>query len=328
VRLMQEGILRKYLKSRKIKESTIDEHVTYVRAMDGFLLNQESSSGIDRSNLRDIQTFLRQWKTDKKEKQVFLYALKSYGLATSNQDIIANVNRLLGNGPWLDRFEETLDEFVGEELRIKIIEAGGPIKQSSSTAKKAAWTKCMMNCLEANVDEKTCKKILTNNLHFKSPKSPSFKKLKRMYEKTGNIDDVLKHLHDKWKKRIGDGYGYDSPEYKYVEADPAIEAGKREGNIVYVSKVPYQVKEFLEAKDSKVKRYHYCHCGWVRDSIKQSEKEQVSPAFCYCSGGWHKVAFEGIFEQSLEVDVVKSVLKGDEMCTFAIHLPERVINEK
>ena len=312
----------------KIKERAIDEYVTYVKAMDDFLLNEKSFSGIDRSYLKDIQAFLRQWKTDKKKKQVFLYALKSYGFATSNQNIIANVNRLLGNGPWLDRFEETLNGFVGEEFRRKIIEAGGPIKQSSSTDKKAVWTKCMMNCLETNVDEKTCKKILTNNLHFKSPKSPSFKKLKRMYEKTGNTDDILKHLHDKWKKRIGDMYGYDSAEHKYVEADPTIEAGKREGNIVYVSKIPYQIKEFLEAKDSKAKRYHYCHCGWVRDSIKKPEKEQVSPTFCYCSGGWHKVPFEGIFEQPLEVDVVKSVLKGDEMCTFAIHLPERVINEK
>ncbi len=325
---MQEEILRKYLKLRKTKESTIDEYVTYVREIDGFLLNEKSSLGIDRSFLKDIQAFLKQRKTDKKEKQVFLYALKSYGLATGNRNMIANVNRLLGKGPWLDRFEETLDEFVGEKLRRKIIEAGGPIKQSASTSKKAVWTKCMMDCLEANVDEKTCKEILTSNLHFKSPKSPSFKKLKRMYERTGNIDDVLNHLHDKWKKRIGDRYGYDSPEYKYVEADPTIEAGKREGNIVYVSKIPYQIKEFLEAEDGKAKRYHYCHCGWVRDSLKKSEKEQVSPTFCYCSGGWHRVPFEGIFEQSLEVDVVKSVLKGDEICTFAIHLPERVINKR
>lgn len=325
---MQEEVLRKYWKSRKTKESTIDEYVTYVRKMGDFLLNEKNSLGIDKSYLKDIQAFLREWKADKKEKQVFLYALKSYGLATDNRNMIANVNRLLGKGPWLDRFEETLDEFVGEELRRKIIEAGGPIKQSGSTAKKAVWTKCMMDCLEANVDEKTCKKILTNNLHFKSPKSPSFKKLKRIYEKTGNIDDVLEHLHEKWKKRIGDRYGYDSPEYKYVEADPTIEAGKREGNIVYVSKIPYQIKEFLEAKDDRIRRYHYCHCGWVRESLKKSDKEQVSPTFCNCSGGWHKVPFEGIFEQTLEVDLVKSVLKGDDICTFAIHLPKETLTKK
>ncbi|UCH31539.1 MAG: hypothetical protein JSV05_08610 [Candidatus Bathyarchaeota archaeon] len=325
---MQEGKLRTYLKSKKTKESTVDEYTIYVRKINDFLLDKMNSQGVDKSYLKDIQAFLKQWKADEKEKQVFLYALKSYGLATNNRNMITNVNRLLGKGPWLDRFKETLDEFVGKELRRKIIDAGGPIKQSASTAKKAVWTKCMMDCLEANVDEKTCKKILTSNLHFKSPKSPSFKKLKRMYEKAGNINDVLKYLHEKWKKRIGDRYGYDSPEYKYVEADPTIEAGKREGPIVYVSKIPYQIKEFLEAEDGEAKRYRYCHCGWVRDSLKKSDREKVSPTFCNCSGGWHKVPFEGIFEQSLEVDVVKSVLKGDEICTFAIHLPEKVIIKK
>ena len=58
------------------------------------------------------------------------------------------------------------------------------------------------------------------------------------------------------------------------------------------------------------------------------QEEQVSHAFYNCSGGWHKVPFEGIFEQTLEVDLVKSVLKGDEICTFAIHLPKEVISEE
>ncbi len=325
---MQEEKLRKFMKSKNKQDNTIERYVTFVKKIDDYLKIEKKSLGIDKSYLKDLQAFLKQWEDDKKKKKLFLLAMKSYGKATENHNLIANANRLLGRGTWLSRFEETLDEYVGEELQEKIIAAGGPIKQTSSTVKKAAWTKCMMDCLEANVDEKTCKKILTNNLHFKSPKSTSFKKLKRMYEKAGNIDVVLQHMHAKWKKIIGDRYGYNSPEYKYVEAEPSIEAGVREGNIVYVSKIPYQIKQFVEAKDDKTKRYHYCHCGWIRDSLKKPEEKQVSHTFCNCSGGWHKVPFEGIFEQTLEVDLVKSVLKGDDICTFAIHLPKEVINEK
>jgi len=325
---MQEEKLIEFMKSKNNQENTIETYVDFVKKIDVYLKNEKKSLGIDKSYLKGLQAFLKQWKVDKKKKQRFLLAMKIYGKATENHNLIANANRLLGRGTWLSRLDETLNEVVGEELQTEIMEAGGPIKQTSTTARKAVWTKCMMDCLEANVDEKTCKKILTNNLHFKSPKSSSFRKLKRMYEKSGSIDVVLQHLHDKWKKTIGDKYGYDSAEYKYVEADPTIEAGIREGNIVYVSKIPYQIKQFIEAKDDKAKRYHYCHCGWVRDSIKKSEEEQVSPTFCNCSGGWHKVPFEGIFEQTLEVDLVKSVLKGDDICTFAIHLPKEVINEK
>ncbi len=321
---MQEEKFINYLKSQNKQENTTEIYVAFVRKIDDYLKNEKKSLGIDKSYLKDLQAFLKQWEVDKKKKKRFLRVMISYGKATKNNNLIANSNQLLGRGTWLFRLEETLNEYVGEELQQQIMEAGGSIKQTSTTARKADWTKCMMDCLEANVDEKTCKIILNNNLHFKSPESPSFKKLKRMYKKSGSIDVVLQHLHDKWKKTIGDRYGYDSPEYKYVEADPTIEAGKREGNIVYVSKIPYQIKKFIEAKDEKTKRYHYCHCAWVRDSLQKPEANQVSHTFCNCSGGWHKVPFEGIFEQSLEVDLIKSVLKGDDICTFAIHLPKEV----
>ena len=254
---MQEEKLREFMKSKNEQDDTIETYVDFVKEIDDYLKNEKKSLGIDKSYLKDLQAFLKQWKVDKTKKQRFILAMKSYGKATENHNLIANANRLLGKGTWLSRLEETLDEFVGEDLQIKIMEAGGPIKQTSTTAKKAVWTKCMMDCLETNVDEKTCKKILTNNLHFKSPQSPSFKKLKRMYEKAGNIDVVLQHMHDKWKKIIGDRFGYDSPEYKYVEADPTIEAGVRKGNIVYVSKIPFQIKQFIEAKDAQTKRYHF-----------------------------------------------------------------------
>jgi len=325
---MQEEIFIEYLKSQNEQENTIESYVGFVRKIDDYFKKEKIAFGIDKSYLKDLQMYLKLWEVDKSKKERFLLAMKIYGKATDNNNLIANANRLLGRGTWLSRLEETLDEYVGEELQKQIMEAGGPIKHTSTAAKKAVWTKCMMDCLEANVDEKTCKDILNNNLHFKSPKSPSFKKLKRMYEKSGSIDVVLQHLHDKWKKLIGDRYGYDSPEYKYVEADPTMEAGKREGNIVYVSKIPYQIEQFIEAKDEKTKRYHYCHCPWVRESIMKTEAEQVSHIFCNCSGGWHKVPFEGIFEQSLEVDLVKSVLKGDNICTFAIHLPKEVMDEE
>ncbi len=95
MRLTQGGRFVKYLKSRKIKESTREEYVAYVKKIDGFALNEKGSSGIGTSFLKDVQAFLKQWQTDKKEKQVFLYALKSYGRATGNLNLMANVNRLL-----------------------------------------------------------------------------------------------------------------------------------------------------------------------------------------------------------------------------------------
>jgi len=37
--------------------------------------------------------------------------------------------------------------------------------------------------------------------------------------------------------------------------------------------------------------------------------------------GWYNQLWEGIFEQPIRVDIVRSILKGDDSCTFAVHLP-------
>ena len=58
----------------------------------------------------------------------------------------------------------------------------------------------------------------------------------------------------------------------------------------------------------------------VREAIKRGDVRLFAD-FCSCSGGFHKKPFEAIFGQRLKVDVLESVLKGDERCRFAIHLP-------
>jgi hypothetical protein len=324
---MLEGKFREYLKSKKIDPTTLDSYVESVREFDLFVKKEFQISGISKSLLYQTRFYIKRLKMNNKEKALFLNALKNYGVAVNEERVVGNANRLLGRGGWLSRLAETIDEYVDEETRKKIMNAGGAIKHSSTANKKAKWTKCMLDCLEVNVDKETCKKILQNNLHYKNPKTPSHMKLKRMYKKMG-IDSVLEFLHNKWKTNVGDRFGYDSPEYKFVANDSTIEAGKRDGNVIFVSKIPFKLAEYLNAEIDKDKRYYYCHCGWVRASIQKSDEEQISPTFCNCSGGWHKIHFETIFGQTLEVDIVKSVLKGDEICTFAIHIPEDIELDK
>ena len=79
------------------------------------------------------------------------------------------------------------------------------------------------------------------------------------------------------------------------------------------------VQEYLDATDDKMKRYYACHCAWARESILQGD--EVSSDFCYCSGGFTKQPWEAALDQHLEVELVKSVLRGDNECSFIIHLP-------
>jgi predicted hydrocarbon binding protein len=72
-----------------------------------------------------------------------------------------------------------------------------------------------------------------------------------------------------------------------------------------------------------MKRYYACHCAWARESIL-SDDVDVSADFCHCSGGFTKQPWEAALDQPLEYEMVKSVLKGDDECSFVIQLPEDV----
>ena len=113
---------------------------------------------------------------------------------------------------------------------------------------------------------------------------------------------------------------------EFVRNDPEMGAGRREGNVVYETKIPFLTGQYLAESDPKLKRYYYCHCPWSREAIKTGEVE-LAPEFCNCSGGFHKKAWEAIFQQPLKVEVLESAAWGDMRCRFAIHLPEGAVGE-
>ncbi len=108
---------------------------------------------------------------------------------------------------------------------------------------------------------------------------------------------------------------------EYVRTHPEVQQGVRVGNVIYESKIPYMTREYLAETDPRMKAYYYCHCPWVRESLRQGNG-RVPAVFCNCSAAFHKKPWEVIFGQPLRADVLESVLKGDSHCRFAIHLPE------
>jgi len=95
--------------------------------------------------------------------------------------------------------------------------------------------------------------------------------------------------------------------------------------VVYIQRaVPPWNREAYDATDDPVmKRYHACFCSMVRDAIRTGEP--VSEAFCNCSGGWFVQMWQAILDRRLRIDVVESVLRGDDRCLFAIHIPPQLL---
>ncbi len=61
--------------------------------------------------------------------------------------------------------------------------------------------------------------------------------------------------------------------------------------------------------------YDHCYCGSVNKST-----EPFSPTYCYCSCGWYRQLFETLLERPVEVELLSSIIQGDENCRFLIHI--------
>lgn len=201
---------------------------------------------------------------------------------------------------WLEKFKAALERFVGGSVKRQVLEDGRAVSAKSSPKRKAEWVKEAMERLDALVpDSETHREILLCCSH-RFPKTRVMK-LKRAYQKHGDIDELLKLMHTdtSWN-----GLSY----YEYPE---------RKGNIIYVTKIPFAPQKFEAATDPASKRRAYCHCGWIKAST-----DRISKTFCYCGSGWYKTLWEGILDKPVRVDVMTTIESGGDACSFAIHLPD------
>ncbi len=206
---------------------------------------------------------------------------------------------------WIKKLSKSLDQYTGVTVREKVMEGSEDLKSGSSGEKKAKWVNKAMERLDELIDEETRKQVLVSCSHV-FPKT-RIRPLKIKYKETGSIDAVLELMH---KDHSWGGLSY----YEYPI---------REGNVIYVTKIPFNPKKYKQSKDKIDKKYYYCHCGLVKASLKAPEVN-ISSTFCYCDAGWYKTLWEGVLNKPVQVEVLQTVIRGDDCCKFAIHLPEEL----
>ena len=196
---------------------------------------------------------------------------------------------------WEARFARNVERVLGIRVREAVMEHCELLYTIESTAQdKVKWLKSALEKLDGVANEEQKFEILSGCAHEFSSKRIA--KLRAVYEETGNIDEMIKFMHE-------DPDWYEKP--------------IRKGNVVYVRKVPYDVKGYENAKTEAEKKRSYCHCMLVRRHLE----EGISSTFCYCGTGWYRQYWEGVLGKPVKVEVLKSLLKGDDHCELAIHLP-------
>jgi len=78
----------------------------------------------------------------------------------------------------------------------------------------------------------------------------------------------------------------------------------------------------MQESDPEKKQALYCHCPNVQEAHKMSAAFPVS--YCYCGAGFYKGIWEEIMQKPVKVELISSILTGDSLCRFKIHLPQSI----
>ncbi len=204
---------------------------------------------------------------------------------------------------WNELLAQNSERVLGEEAKRQIVQGSEELTVDSSVAERFQWVKGVMEQLQRLADENEQYDILSMCAHV-FPAS-QIEKLRRVYEgahkRTG---DMLKAV-DAVIVFMGNDSGWG-------------ERPRREGRVIYSAKRPRDPEGYEKARNESERRKAYCFCPLVREHLD----EGMPRAFCYCGAGWFRRQWEGAIGKPVTVEIVKSILAGDDLCEFAVHLPD------
>lgn len=203
---------------------------------------------------------------------------------------VIEIQEVLHN--WDELFAENLEAWLGTEDSEEIMECYEGLTCESSLEDRVEAIKCAMITLDKLATDEQKFEILSQCAHIFPPEL--IERMRIVYDETYDIDKVLVCMEETGNY----------PKFT------------REGNILYSSKQPYNPQAFAKATSHKEKMQAYCYCPMIKYDL-----DYIRESFCYCGSGWVRRLWEGILGESVRVELVKTLTKGDDECTFAIHLP-------
>ena len=220
---------------------------------------------------------------------------------------------------WLAKFSSCLDAHVDKEKKKNIMDGSEGLSDNADRQKVIDWSRQAMEKLNMLVDEGIRIQIMTG-CACQYPKS-DLQVIRQKYEETKSIDLAHKMLHEKFLSFLKHGLELDNGMIELILSQGMGLAGHKAGNAIVAIKIPKSgyILEYFGEEDPVKKRGIYCHCPRIRDALNVGA--DISHTYCYCGAGYYKGIWEEILQEPVKVEVLESLLRGDDVCKIAIHLP-------
>jgi hypothetical protein len=279
---------------------------------------------IESATIKDIEAYMNHLIDIHKNTYDQVIHFTRYFYYVDMKDQYIHMTKYFNSLGVLENIIDRINQYESKDIQQLVISKMELPPFGTSPKDMPRYTKRFMNRLQANIDRDKCNKILAGNNH-KIPDS-SFSKEKEYYEQSSSLAMYLKERHERKVKELTEFYENNRIWFEqiitrdvidFVSSNQEILSGVLKDDKIYVTKIPYDINRYLEAKTEQEKQYWACHCSFVRENIL-SKVEDIPKEWCYCSGGFAKRPFEVIFDQTLDVELLNTAIDGDNYCRFAI----------
>jgi len=327
---MDKNGFAKFLKERGGRDETTEDAMAIAEAFETFLAEGHHTIATDAQAVQTVHAFSKRMIERDLNTWDNYVALLRYGRFIGNDAVLIAALELIDGAEALERLHEKLAEAHGAVVCDRIFEGIEIPVLGVPNADKPCAMAAVIRRIEERLGHDACIDLLKDSVRYLD--DAWYEDGKAKYERAGGIDAFLEQKGRDFialmEKHRDEGTLFFSQPINdavidYVNAHPEIRSGVRDGDRIVEAKIPHQAIKFLEATDPIDKAYHYCHCPWAKESLREGPSD-VPPVFCNCSAGFHKKSYEVIFGQPLRAEVLECVLAGDPWCKFAIYLPNAV----
>jgi hypothetical protein len=201
---------------------------------------------------------------------------------------------------WPEVYWAQLVRVLGDELAGQIWAGGEQITPFTPVDERAAWVGQSLARLKQHAGPEQQFDILSRVALVRPLEDVN--KYKQIYDDSGSVERVIEEQN----RELAGG-----PTGAFI--DPP----RLEGNVLHVSKVPYNRQAYDAATTPEELRRAYCFCALVREAADP----HIDPIFCYRAAGWSRQFWEPILGREFKrCTITHSILKGDRFCAWDYYL--------
>ena len=327
---MDEAGFKAFLKAgervpKNLDAKTVSANIKVVKDFESYL--KRKGRKLERAKGRDARAFMVEATDKGKGSFAAFLGLLRYARYTGNTDMEMGVLNALDGAKVMDDLCEVVRKKHGKKRYDEVL-GGFRSPPIGTDPKKMPKATCeFISRLETGLGEDGAREVLLVGVHAGSPKY--YTEDREMLLASKDVDEYMRKRRERTLKLLEGHMKNGTPFYNqmidqdaldFVRSNPEVAGGVRRGKKIYQTKIPYMMIEYLKEKDPKLKRYYGCHCLLAREAILSGE--EISRNLCYCSAGYEKMPYEVAFGKPVRTEVLKSILWGDEVCRFAMEIPE------